>query len=352
MEMAMRCNFAARFCDLRFMKLFPLIFSLLVLRAGAAPITSFEGSWTDAGRSREIPYKVYAPASPSGLCPVVIFSHGLGGSREGYRYLGSFWASNGYVVIHVQHAGSDDAVWRNAGGPSNVMRAMNASAMSLQNAIDRPQDVSFAIGRLAELATNAVLRGHIDTNRIGVAGHSFGAYTTMAVAGQGVANRGGLFRDPRVKAAIAMSMPTPRPVSDAMMADVKIPTMHLTGTKDTSPVGRPQKAEDRRGPFDHIRGVDEYLVIFNGGDHMLFSGQRIRGEHDLPDDPRNHHLIQTGTLAFWDAYLRDDAKAKAWLQGGGFERELGDAAVLETKSGGEKSSAAGANGLPAPMPAR
>ena len=42
--------------------------------------------------------------------PVVLFSHGLGGSREGYGYLGSYWAAHGYVAVHLQHIGSDETM--------------------------------------------------------------------------------------------------------------------------------------------------------------------------------------------------------------------------------------------------
>ena len=297
----------------------------------AGPVATFEGTWTDAARSREIPYKIFAPENPTGRCPVVIFSHGLGGSREGYGYLGSHWASNGFVVIHIQHHGSDDAVWRNAGGAANVMKAMNEAAMNLQNALDRPRDVSFAIDRLGSLETNAVLRGHLDTNRIGVAGHSFGAYTTMVVAGEDYSGaHNTTFRDPRIRAAIAMSTPTPKPVSDEMMAGVKIPVLHMTGTRDTSPVGREQKAEDRRMPFDHTRNAPALLVVFNGGDHMIFSGRRTGG--DKPDDAKTHRLIQDGSLAFLNAFLRDDASAKSFLQNGGYAKELGNSATLEQKN--------------------
>ena len=42
--------------------------------------------------------------------PVIVFSHGLGGSRETYAAYGMHWASYGYVVIFPQHHGSDTAV--------------------------------------------------------------------------------------------------------------------------------------------------------------------------------------------------------------------------------------------------
>src|SRR5882672_6583070 len=72
-------------------------------------------TWHDAKRDRDVPAKIYFPKSGNGPFPVIIFSHGLGGSREGYEYLGQYWASHGYVSVHLQHAGSDDAIWREAG---------------------------------------------------------------------------------------------------------------------------------------------------------------------------------------------------------------------------------------------
>lgn len=52
----------------------------------------------DASRDRIIPIKVYLPAEKR-PAPVVLFSHGLGGSREGSAYLGRHWAARGYVAV-------------------------------------------------------------------------------------------------------------------------------------------------------------------------------------------------------------------------------------------------------------
>src|SRR3954467_12365816 len=67
--------------------------------------------WMDTNRNRKVPAKIYYPKG-DGPFPVIVFSHGLGGSREGYEYLGRHWASNGYVCVHLQHIGSDDSIWR------------------------------------------------------------------------------------------------------------------------------------------------------------------------------------------------------------------------------------------------
>src|SRR2546423_15576637 len=59
--------------------------------------------WLDGKRERKVPVKIYFPKSGNAAFPVIIFSHGLGGSREGYEYLGRHWASHGYVSVHLQH---------------------------------------------------------------------------------------------------------------------------------------------------------------------------------------------------------------------------------------------------------
>ena len=107
-----------------------------------------------------------------------------------------------------------------------------------------------------------------------------------------------------------------------------MPCLHMTGTLDDSPIGD-TKAKDRRVPFDHIRGADQYLVTFAGGDHMIFSG---RGR--LPGGSKDavfQALILTATTAFWDAYLKGDRQAKAFLTGEGLVNTLGDEGTLERR---------------------
>ena len=292
----------------------------IVLRAlGAEPV---DGVWKDAARGREIPYRIFPPENATGRCPVIVFSHGLGGTREGYGHLGRFWSSNGYVAIFLQHHGSDDAAWR---GAENRLQSMKAAAANLQNAMDRPRDVSVAIDHLAELDVAGSLKGRIDTNHIGVAGHSFGAFTVLAVAGQGFGRRARSLGDPRVSCGIAMSSPAPRGERSGGYENIKIPLFHMTGTADTSVIND-TKAEHRRLPFDGMQGVDRYLLTLAGGDHMVFAGRGPLGE-----DAKAQDAILTGSLAFWDAYLRGDEKAKQWLAGGDYAKQVGAAGVVEVR---------------------
>lgn len=279
--------------------------------------------WTDKKRDRSVPVKIYFPKSGDAPFPVIIFSHGLGGSREGYEYLGREWASHGYVCVHLQHLGSDNAVWQ--GVPlADVMPRMRKAALDIANATNRPLDVKFAIDQIEQMnKREPTLKNKLDLGRIGVAGHSFGAYTVLAIAGETFVTREGrevTGLDPRVKAAIPMSAPlaSNRLRPDAAFAKIKIPCLHMTGTKDTSPIGT-DEASDRRVPFDHIKGGDQFLITLQDGDHMIFSG---RGA--LPGGGNDEHFqtyIKMSSVAFWDAYLKGDAKAKEWLTGDGFRKD-------------------------------
>ncbi len=63
----------------------------------------------DEQRERAVPIKVYHGQIDSPQ-PVILFSHGLGGSRENNKFLGHPWAAAGFVAVFIQHTGSDDEV--------------------------------------------------------------------------------------------------------------------------------------------------------------------------------------------------------------------------------------------------
>src|SRR5215472_5125486 len=97
----------------------------------------------DAARSRELPIKVYFPQEP-GRYPLIIFSHGIGGSKDDYEYLGRYWAAHGYVSIHPQHPGSDRAILTPGRQLKNAT-AISRAEKDQKNWTDRPKDVSFII---------------------------------------------------------------------------------------------------------------------------------------------------------------------------------------------------------------
>lgn len=299
--------------------------------AGPYPVEVLLQEWYDAKRDRMIPVKIYYPDGDQSF-PVIIFSHGLGGSRRGYQYLGEHWASHGFVSVHIQHPGSDEALLEN---PVMARTKARKAAKDPQNLINRPKDVHFAIDELLQRNRNeeSYLYGHIDPDRIGVAGHSFGAYTALVTAGRTFTDKQGHtidLSDPRVKACLAMSPPARTLKEDRpTYATFNRPCFHMTGTRDDSPIGKTTAAQ-RRIPFDAISAPDQYLVTFTDGDHQIFSGRvTIRNPADRKD-PIFQSYIKMASTAFWDAYLNQNEHAKQWLQGS-FQKILGADGVFEQK---------------------
>ena len=283
----------------------------------------------DTKRNREVPVKIYYPKEAKGERPVIVFSPGLGGTRDGYEYLGTHWASHGYISVHVQHVGSDDKVWR---GQTNPMQALKSATMNVENIINRPKDVSFVVDELERLnQADGLWKGRFDLKRLGMAGHSFGGFTTLAIGGQQYQIMGETktLADKRFKAIIPMSAPVPPRNRDQAFSAIKLPCLHMTGTKDTTPVND-TTPEERRIPFDKMSGPDNYFLNFEGGDHMIFAGRSgLLGERSK--DPVFHEMIKASSTAFWDAYLLEDATAKHWLKDGGFKKALGKEGAFEIK---------------------
>jgi predicted dienelactone hydrolase len=163
-----------------FLLLFPVQDSATYADPGPQAVTSITFDWKDKVRSdREVPVRLYYSKESKGPCPVILWSHGLGGNRDAYGYLGNFWASHGYIVVHSQHRGSDSAVLREGG-----MQALR-TAGNARNAIDRPKDITFILDQLTELnEKDGPLQGKLDLNQVGIGGHSFGAQTTLLTGGQ------------------------------------------------------------------------------------------------------------------------------------------------------------------------
>ena len=326
------------FTSKELMKMFRLLLQVMLVTAPLQlalattnSVAILRADWLDAKRARTVPVKIYYPQS-GGPFPVLIFSHGLGGSREGYEYLGRYWAAHGYVSVHLQHAGSDAAVWQDK-PVAELKTSLRQAAAQLDNATNRPLDVSFAIDQLEKWnREESPLHHKLDLARLGVAGHSFGAFTTLAVAGQvfiAPGDRETSYGDPRVRAAIAMSSPVParKETFDRAFGKIKIPVLHMTGTEDYSPIGETRPA-DRRVPFDHSHGAEQYLLTLTGGDHSVFGGV-ARGVTPAKEKQFKELICESST-AFWDAYLKGDAPARAWLTND-FKTALGPDGTFEFK---------------------
>jgi len=152
--------------------------------------------------------------------------------------------------------------------------------------------------------------------KVGMSGHSFGAVTTEAVSGETMPVGDQQFSDPRIRAAIAFSPSSPKTGSAAKaFGSVKIPWMLMTGTRDVAPIGDTDVAS-RLAVYPALHGAPKYEVVLHNAEHSAFTDRPLPGDRE-PRNPNHHRVILALSTAFWDAYLRGDADALAWLNGPG-----------------------------------
>ncbi len=283
----------------------------------------------DLERERDVPVLVHLPApgatrTAATPAPVVLFSHGLGGSRHGSAYLGRHWAARGYVCVFLQHPGSDDAIWKDV----PLLQRLGAfkREASLENYLLRVADVPAVLDQLE--AWNAE-RGHplaglLDLEHVGMSGHSFGAVTTQALSGQTSWGGRVTSTDPRVDAALPMSPSIPRLGDpESAFGSVEIPWLLMTGTHDLAMVGS-ATIESRLAVYPALPPGRKYELVLDRAEHSAFTESALPGDSQ-PRNPNHHRVILALSTAFWDASLRGDEDARAWLDGEGPRTVLEDA---------------------------
>jgi len=293
-------------------------------------ITIEESYLYDPDRDKNLVIRMYVPDAIEEF-PVIIFSHGAGGSKDGYRELGEHWASHGYVCIHPTHADSLQARglrWE-AGPVREMVREALADPDGWKN---RAADISFIIDAFGEIEkmTPEVL-GKMDHGRIGLGGHSFGAYTSQIIGGATIMAPGSdeviSYRDERVSAILPLS---PQGVGQMGLHEnsweaMTLPMMIMSGSEDKGALGQPP--EWRMTPFARAPEGDKYCVFIEGANHFSFAGRlgtlllRFgRQEVDAAEQQRILEYVKIASSAFWDAYLKGDQAARDYLASDGLAR--------------------------------
>lgn len=276
------------------------------------PYQVIDHDWYDDARARPVPARLYWPADlPSDASvPLVVFSHGIGGSRLGYSYLGKHWSSRGVASLHVQHVGSDATVWR--GNPFGVVGRLQAAAQESE-ALARAADMSFALSRMLSPETGP-LGPAVDRRRLVAAGHSYGANTTLLSVGAQVVRQGRVVscQDARFSAALIISAPPFYGEADlaAILGHVAVPTLHVTTTDDVIEIpGYRSDAEDRLAVFNAVGDPRKLLAVFRGGSHSIFTDRPITGGTAL--NPKVKAATADLALAFLDLAFKGDGEALA-----------------------------------------
>jgi dienelactone hydrolase len=301
------------------------VFCSLLSGLACAAAQMIDVDWKDSARERMLPLKLRIPDG-EGKVPLVIFSHGLGGSRDGGKAWGEHWSSNGYFVIHTQHPGSDQSLLKELGADALKKLMRGATAEQLLGRVD---DVRFVLDEIARRQQAGDKRlARIDLARVAMTGHSFGAVTTMALANTRFPGAIKSLADERIKAFIALSPQAQGQKKSwpERYGKMSKPFLTITGTIDGDMIGNGANPDKRAAVFDAQPPGDKYRVVFENGDHMVFNGGAIResemfsqliDDRKKRSDPVTAKLIQEKTqlltMKYLDAYLKDDVSAKQWL---------------------------------------
>ena len=295
------------------------------------------GEFIDNHRDgRTVPFKIYHPVD-HGLdtLPIIIWSHGFGGSRDGAAFLSRYIAARGYVIVHLTHPGTDSSLWEGKPGhPWDILRKLK---IPRDVTLDRMRDVPFALDQLNQWAKdNHDIGQYMDFKTMGMSGHSFGAMTTQIMAGQAIPDADGTllqFKEERFKAGILYS---PVPIThmtdappDQIYGSIDLPLLHMTGTEDESPL-EGFGYEHRLLIEKHTGHPETYPLVKQGGDHMIYNGTRGK----LKDNPlrlRHENIIQVVSLAFWDAKLKNNQTAYNWLKDTAIHEFLGQDAEFSSR---------------------
>ena len=130
----------------------------------------------DSSRSRDIPVHVTYPEGAEPF-PVIVFSHGAGGSGQTYGALERFWATHGFAVLAPTHA---DSLSGKGKDPTleAVRETADEAAQDPKGWENRARDLAFVSAATAAIeARIPALKDKLDAGRVGVGGHSYGAFS-------------------------------------------------------------------------------------------------------------------------------------------------------------------------------
>jgi predicted dienelactone hydrolase len=175
------------------------------------------------------------------------------------------------------------------------------------------QDLRFALDTL--LADGLAER--IDARRVVVAGHSYGANTALLAVGARVERDAGIvdLRDPRLRAAVVISAPPfyGEPDPRRILANVHVPTLHVTATEDVIRIpGYYSDANDRIAVFDAVGSPSKWLAVFAGGSHSMFTDRAGTGGAEL--NPQVKAATADLSVAFLRSLFGGGSAAEAALR--------------------------------------
>lgn len=243
-----------------------------------------------------IPYKKDSPY------PLLVFSHGYGGSGIGVAFLAEKIASYGWIVVSPDHNDRYSAVRIGIGPVENYNRRGLLKHAS-QIASSGPEERVGYLYRLEELKTvidwiltKSPYSDIIDIDRIAAGGHSLGGFTALGISGTLKE-----YYDPRIKAILLFSTGAGGYLfTSEELTCVNIPSLIFLGEMEKNALrGRKTMLEIAKKIFKILPSPKYYLEI-KGANHLSFCNQVsiLR-----KDNPQIFDVINLYSIAFLEKYV-------------------------------------------------
>lgn len=283
----------------------------------AVPGAHSDAIVNDTARGRQIGVRMRWPAVRQ-ASPLILYSPGLGSGLSNGQAWCDAWQKAGFAVITLSHPHTNEELWdtRSSSFSQNMAAALEAGQY--------PARVADCRYVLDQCLRDAELAHWIDPQRIGAAGHSYGALTVQALTGQAGPSQ----RDERIRAAISLSPGSGSRGSAARMKTVKIPFLSLTGSHDgkvsfiqgTQRIQLGIPVEQRLWIHEALPVEQRYLVVLDQADHMSFAGEIVnrpiaRFSRSVPEsdeaDRKVWERVSALTTQFWQASLSPSGPPEA-----------------------------------------
>lgn len=280
-------------------------------------------------RGDDLEVRITAPTVGTGL-PVIVFAHGFGQSMTAADPLVDHWSAHGFVV--VQPTFLDSTSLGLAPTDPRYRTIWQTRIDDLERVID---DLDMIVAAVPGLP------GRVDTERLAVAGHSWGGQSVGMLLGARVIGTDGVpgdnRTDSRVKAGVLLSTTgvshgdlTPFAAENfAFMTPdftrLATPSLVVAGDHDQSPLST--RGPDWFTDVYHLSPGAQHLVTVIGGEHMLGGIQDYESTATTDESPERVDLVRRTTTAFLQTTLGIAPEAWATAAENGF----GPLARIESK---------------------
>jgi predicted dienelactone hydrolase len=219
----------------------------------------------------------------AGKAPLVIFSHGFGGSNTQSKFIMQAMAQAGYLVVAPNH---HDAHCLREGHFQPEVSWTKPAQWSETTYRDRHQDI---VKLLQGLHSDPSWDKQIDWSKLALCGHSLGGYTVLGVAGAWPSWK---IEGAEIKGVLALSPYCMPFVDHGALDHLNLPVMYQGGTKDT---GLTPYVKRPGGAFSKTSSP-AYFVEFDQVTHFSWTSfNRNKEQQDLI----NHYCV-----AFLDKYVK------------------------------------------------